>query len=326
MGDPGLGGGTGAAGTSAGFGGNSGSATGGETNSGGNDPAEECEQPNGCVPGVPPGWLGPVAFWEGSSAQPLPACPAGYGAPQDAQGKLTAPDAECVCSCATQDQDCTGAVQVTLYADLSCQTPCINAQPEACSAVAGCNGNQGSLRAQLGAPQGGSCAATVQKTTEPPTWERHARLCQLSGEPSSGCLSDEQSCVPTPGLPFASQTCVYRLVLDGQPIPQCPASYSTGPSVLYNAFSDDRSCGACSCSGPAGGKCSGKILVSNQEDCSEAFEYDVGTGCQQFSLDARPTHASGSYDLSPGTCSVAGAPVAMGGVLPTGDALVVCCP
>ena len=147
----------------------------------------------------------------------------------------------------------------------------------------------------------------------------------MSDEPS-GCLEGDQTCIPTPTPPFASQACVYRLVLDGQPIPDCPTTYPTGPLALYSAFNDDRGCGACSCGGPTGGTCGGKILVSDQQDCSDAFEYDVGTGCEQFSVDTRPTHTSGDYHLSPGTCSVAKAPAATGGVTPAGDALVVCCP
>jgi hypothetical protein len=118
---------------------------------------------------------------------------------------------------------------------------------------------------------------------------------------------------------------VYRVVLEGEPIPTCPTSFAR-PEVLYSELADQRACGPCNCSGPTGGRCEGKVTISDGEDCSSGFEYDIGTGCQAFSLDEGPDFAIVSSELSPGSCAVAAQPTPSGAVTPTGSATVVCCP
>lgn len=181
------------------------------------------------------------------------------------------------------------------------------------------------MRAAVAAPVEGSCAPKVEREVTPAAWQRDARLCELSSTERGACTEDGQQCVPTPTKPFSSQVCVYRVVLEGEQIPSCPASYPRA-DVLYSTFTDQRGCGPCSCAGPTGGRCEGTVTISSAEDCAHGFEYGIGTGCQLFSLPGGSAHASVSPELTQGTCKATALPEPTGAVKPSGNATVVCCP
>jgi hypothetical protein len=292
---------------------------------GGSPAAELCERPDSCVPAAPAGWRGPAAFWhDASNGEAPPECPEGYESPTDAHDRPSGDDADCSCRCEAGEQTCDEPPQVTLFQDLACETVCEVAAPEACMEVSGCNGSLGTIRAAPAQPTGG-CTATVEKTTTAPSWQRDARLCELSRPTRGSCATDEQACVPTPEAPFSSQLCVYRVVLEGEAIPACPASHARPAATLYTSFSDDRDCAECTCTGLTGGSCEGTVRLSSGDDCSESVEYTLGSGCQSFSLPRSPTRIAGDYTLTPGSCAVESEPMPTGAVTPAGNALVVCC-
>lgn len=300
-----------------------GAATGGDV-SGGGGAASECEQPDACV-AVPAGWLGPIAFWDSKSSGQQPPCPEGYESPRDLHAEPSTDDATCSCTCDALGESCAGVTEVALYYDLTCQTLCAHATPNECNSIAGCTGNKGSMRALVAAPANGSCTANVTKGGPQAVWQRDARFCELSRTERGSCASAGQQCVPTPDMPFASQVCVYRVVLEGDPLPTCPAGYER-PDVLYSELTDQRGCGPCECAGPSGGRCEGKVIISDGEECSSGFEYEIGSGCQPYSLGESASLALVAPVLSPGSCTVAAEPVPSGTVTPTGNATIVCCP
>ena len=306
-----------------------GSSVGAAGSAGSANPDPSCEAGQLCATTVPEGWVGPVAFWQAKAGQQsaLPDCPDGYGDPIDLHRELAAPAPACTCACAAEGQQCDKTAAVSLYLDLNCQTECAKPTALGCSTVSGCNGNQGTLRAEKPTPSGGTCKASLTSEIDAPTWQYDARLCQLNSAdpPAAACSDASGQCVPTPGLPYASQLCVVRVVPEGQALPACPAEYPNGGDALYATFSDERGCSACTCAGPSGGTCSGTLTLSDGHDCNSTFEYVLGSGCKSFAFAAQPTHLGAKYALEPGTCGVAIDPQPVGEAAPSGSATVVCC-
>lgn len=310
------------------LGGAGGSAAGSAGTGGGGSTADSCQPGQACFSLVPEGWLGPVALWQAATAsvEDIPDCPEGYDTPSDVHAGLRAPDASCDCTCSSTVQQCQGPLDVFIHNDLGCQNRCATPAADSCASFTTCSSAATSILA-LSKPPAGSCIAQVDKTTVAPEWRVTARLCELASAGNGACESNDEACVPLPAAPFSSQVCVYRVVLEGEPIPTCPAAYPRGPQALYSSFSDDRECGACTCEGPTGGSCGGKIFISDADDCSDSVEYTIGSGCQQFMLDSPPESVEAELVLTAtGTCSVAARPQPIGQARPSGSALVVCCP
>jgi len=327
---------TSVAGASAGTGGMSG-ASGGAPNDGGDGgseagsggadvPPPPCSET--CVPSPPSGWSGPIAFWEGQSGNPdaQPVCPLGAAQPALLHRELQIPGGGCECKCAAQDQVCDENTSLHIFVDMSCATECTTASAHACDAVSGCTGSQGSVRAEIPAPSGGSCQATVGAPSEP-TWAYDARLCQM--KVPGVCDQPNTVCTSTPPLAFTSELCIAKVLKAGSKVPDCPAEYPSPNEPLYESFFTDRECTACGCSGIAGGSCSGTLLMSGGGNCtSGGFSYTLGSGCKQFDLgsgNVRPSRVGGKYTVVPGACSVASAPQTMGNAVPDGQVTVVCC-
>lgn len=292
------------------------------------EPGPPCGIGKACTAALPAGWLGPVAYWQakvGEQDEP-PDCPDGYVDPSDWHSGLLAPDAECSCSCTASGQVCNKGASVSVFVDLGCKTECLKASPLTCAAVSGCNGNQGSVLADPPAPSGGKCEAKVtSQPLEPATWEYEARLCSLETAEMGSCTGTGELCVPTPLPPFASQLCVFRVVPEGQELPECPAAYPNARDALHSTFDDDRACSTCSCSGPTGGSCPGTLMLSSGQNCSSGFEYTLGSGCQQFGLGTQPAQLGAHYTLEPGGCGIARDTEPTGSATPSGSATVVCC-
>lgn len=300
----------------------------GAAGSGGStDPAPPCGIAKACAAALPAGWLGPVAYWQakaGELSEP-PECPEGYVEPSDLHTGLDAPDGDCSCSCTSTDQVCDKGASVSVFLDLDCQTECAQASPLACTAISGCNGSQGTIQAAAPKPSGTCEAKVTPGALEPVSWQYDARLCSLETAEMGSCNGEGELCTPTPRPPFASQPCVFRVVSEGQDLPECPASYPNARDPLYASFTDERACSTCSCRAPTGGSCSGKLTLSAGQSCSNAFEYTLGSGCKQFGLATPPTQLNAQYTLVPGSCGIASDTEPTGSAIPSGSATVVCC-
>ena len=279
-----------------------------------------------CVPRAPSGgWLGPIAFWEGTAGEVPPDCPVSDDVPVDLHRGLIAPAGTCECTCTAHDQVCDANTMLHIYTDMGCATECAAASPGACDPVSGCSGSQGSMRADAPLPSGGSCKATVSPPSAA-TWQYDARLCQAT-VPGT-CDGQNQVCAPTPPPRFASQLCVMSVILEGQALPDCPAEYPHPYAPLYETFTDERGCSQCGCGSVTGGTCSGTLLMSSGGDCSSGFEYKLGSGCKQFNLgpgQVMPSHVGGNYTVAPGACSVASTAHPTGSAAPSGRVTLLCC-
>jgi hypothetical protein len=290
-------------------------------------PPRPCGIGKACASELPAGWLGPVAYWQakvGELAEP-PDCPDGYVDPSDLHTGLDAPDGDCSCSCTSTDQVCDKGANVSVFVDLGCQTECSQAAPLACTAISGCNGSQGSVLADPRTPSGSCEPKVTSHALEPVSWQYDARLCSLETAEMGTCTGTGELCAPTPRPPFASQLCVFRVVPEGQDLPECPAAYPNARDPLFGSFTDERACSTCSCSAPKGGRCSGKLTLSTGQSCGNTFEYTLGSGCKPFGLSTPPTQLGAEYTLVPGTCGIADDTEPTGGAIPSGSATVVCC-
>jgi len=291
-------------------------------------PPVSCEEP--CVPHAPSGWQGPMALWEGqaSGTNMPPSCPAGYAEPVDLHRELIAPPGPCTCSCSAQGQVCEATLRI--YEDMACSTnnvcATVSTSTGSCTGVSGCTGSQGSARLDAPTISGGTCSWKVAQTP-PPSWKFNDRLCKPTSVGS--CDDDRDVCAPSPPIPYASQLCVVKAVLEGQPIPQCPSAYPSFYQTLHEAYTDARGCSDCTCGNVSGGSCTGTALISSGIDCSAGPEFAPSTVCKVFDLGSgggvHPTHVGGKYVATAGTCNVAVPSTPFGMAVPSGYAHVVCC-
>jgi hypothetical protein len=294
---------------------------GGEGGNGGNVSPPLCGEEESCQPETPNGWLGPVAFYIDDSDKEVPDCPEGYGDPIDLHADPVGEPLTCECACTPIEQKCETPGRVRIYGNLNCGDPCADAGATECTNVTGCSGNDLSIGAPV-MPPIGKCRADVTSTYGERGWARSARLCEADGG-SEECGA-AQSCFPTPPDPFASQLCVYRVVLEGQAAPTCPEAYPSGPHLLYSTFEDERKCGPCTCQGLTGGKCEGQVTI-NAAECGQATSlatYKIGDACLKIQ-DVKTVVTR--YMMTPGTCGVAEEPVTVGEIVPTGRFHAVCC-
>jgi len=312
------GGGAGGNAGSAGNGGSSGSSV-VEPGGAGGAPSDLCPA-QACEAALPTDWLGPVALWEGQPGETPPDCPQGYASPIDLHRGLDAPGSNCKCTCAADSQVCQSDVEI--YGDQSCGSSCFTPASQQCTAVTSCHGSQGTIQADLPIPSGGSCKPTVVQPVRA-AWLNDIRICQADSLPP--CEDPSQLCVKTPSPPYTSQTCVMRVALSAQALPECPVDYPNR-NELYEKLTDDRACSACTCSPLNGGTCAGKVHLTSTNDCSAAgSDYTMGDGCKGFSLPDYLAHVLVSYTLTPGTCSVATASKPSGKAEASGRPTLVCC-
>jgi hypothetical protein len=121
--------------------------------------------------------------------------------------------------------------------------------------------------------------------------------------------------MPQPGAPY--DVCVYRA---GNVA--CPAGYGK-KSLVYENFTDTRSCTACSC-GSATSACGGSAqFASGCTGFPLLYTTVVGCGIPAGGIDIT-TSMFGSYNPSPsGTCKES-TPTLTGTVTPSGEATVCC--
>lgn len=230
-----------------------------------------------CAPGVPPGFTGPVAYWEGPTGSE-PAC----AAPFDVElatlfADLDCPDAECPCDCGNAaNQTCTNGMSmwwsksgcpinnVSDNLSSSCDVPSVSSPDHV--VVLGLGGSK---------TQGGNCTATggpPQKTT---TWNTTGRICGASLL-EGGCAGGTE-CVPDPGALLGP--CIFRT---GDVA--CPLSGYSDKHVVYETTTDTRSCSSCTCGGASGGSCSQNVITYSDTGCSQqSGSFNTSANCATVS-------------------------------------------
>lgn len=207
------------------------------------DPA--CSVDYECVPIPPAGWDG-VGYLSGLTAADCPAA-MDIGLDLHEQSELSAPPASCSCTCSG-----AGSVQCTVQLTCWDSQGCIgNAQPmEAAATCMPYPFFGGNFSCSAGPPivQPGTCTVgDIDVNVPPVSWPSTKSLCLAE---QGGFCDAANVCVPRKPA-NASGPCIARA---GQHA--CPAGYAQ-KSVYYDGtFSDNRGCGACSCSStPTGAAC-----------------------------------------------------------------------
>jgi hypothetical protein len=322
-------GGTGAGGTGGGPGGSggTGSGTGNENCTNGqdddNDSQIDCADSDclplyACVPPVPAGWQGPVAFYEGTDAAPL--CNASGGFPtqkQSAHSGIVPGTATCpTCACNfTGTPECKANLVFGSTAD--CQGgSCWGSQTGVCngSPITATNGIcQGIGLCQNGATKPTSLEITSASVTgtctvnstgsadiPAPGWTNEVRACGDAPATGKGCGTDG-ACMPVPTTPFSNSACIYKT---GDT--SCPSPFSNKHVVHQNA-QDTRSCTPCGCGALAGGNCTGgTVNVYPAAGCGSGAQAATIGACNDIGVDPSPNPAvTGQCESPPGTPNAA---------------------
>jgi hypothetical protein len=322
VGNGGTGGGGGTTGGSGGGPGGSGGGTGDENCVNGMDDDSDgqidcadsdCQPLYACVPAVPAGWTGPVAFYEGTNAAPL--CNASGGFPtqkQSAHSGIVPGDATCpTCECNfTGTPVCKANLVFGSTAD--CQSGCcwgsapgictgspLTATNGTCLGVGLCqNGTIKPTAIEItSASVSGTCTSAANGTADipTPTWTNEVRACGDAVATGKGCGTDG-ACMPVPAAPFGSSACIYKT---GDT--SCPSPFSTKHLVHQNT-QDTRSCTPCSCGALTGGDCTGgTVSVFPAAGCGSGAQTATIGACNDIGIDPSPTPAQpGQCEATPG--------------------------
>lgn len=199
-----------------------------------------------CVSAPPQGWSGPAALRLDPVSSGRMPCEGDYD--EDATSafhELSGDPANCTCMCGeATDLSCEGWT-VEFDDALGCMSPnesfdflgiCLNAPSTA----------QGYWSAEPSASSGGSCEPNGTMDVPPAAFGGRTTVCAYAG-PQDGC-GPGQRCVPIPTSPFEPAICVWQAgELD------CPVELGfVDRRVVYDEFTDDRACGACTCGDPVG--------------------------------------------------------------------------
>ena len=298
-GDPGAGGSS-----SSGNGGDSsgsGNATSssGEGASTGAGAAPGCPSTHTCAEPPPPNWTGPVALSLGDSQ---PACVGSY--PNDAGAYFTDLDpgaAACQCECnpATGIQ-CDGGASLCYSSGIKACTAafCAIAGPSATLPSNACTSipvpaDPDKVSVSAAAPTNpGSCTPSEAHDIPAPTWGTQAKACGGAEVVPDAC--GEGLCMPAAVAPF-DKLCIART---GEVA--CPSAFYSEQHVVYESFTDTRSCSACSC-GSASSSCGGSVTFTYSfgSPCNVAINDVPVGGCG----DLDPQTQQGSYYPQPtGSC------------------------
>lgn len=296
---------------------------------GASEAAGACTAPGAvCTSIVPPGWIGPLAVYAGSSAG-APACPTSMTQVLDMHEQMDGPQpASCSCSCGAPSGATCGAVDYYGYGAPGCGT-CVTSDivltPGLCSWIAEtCDAEPYTYSsfASERAASGGQCAVIQAPPNVPPvTWETEVRACQPTGVlTTAGCGAGEV-CSPAGSAPFGAAMCIAQA---GDVA--CPAGPYSVKQVAYGGASDTRSCTACSCGPVEGAACSATLQFSNQPDCSQPFAVSgLPLSCGAITVGGfyGLVTTSGPYG---GACAVAGGGVPVGTAVPDQPTTLCCAP
>jgi hypothetical protein len=201
---------------------------------------------------------------------------------------------------------CSPHVSATFYKDSACSMPCgsaaVNLPSYKCTDVTGallsCSiSTLGNFVSITGASVvTGSCAPSPETPTLPAvSWGESGRACAPASPPApSGCSSGDL-CVPERDPGFAAY-CVRR---SGDH--DCPKSGYTVKHVLYDGFTDTRSCTDCTCGSVSDDAC----------DMSSVGAY--GGACSIFSTSDYTPLPTACASVGLGVMRMSYAPVASGG-------------
>ena len=269
----------------------------------------DCEAP------PPPGWAGPVAFYEGAPGT-VPACPAEYpSVAATGTSGVSAPPATCgACTCGAPAVTCSAA-PLDLYASSSCPSPAAQTLMlvgGACTPVPGMDTHfvQEAPAAAVGAcaPAGGTPDAG------PLAWTTEGAACGPPAAPVS--CADGTLCAPAPAAPFAPRWCVWAAGAQA-----CPPAFPEG--YVWETGDDQRGCTPCVCgaSGPA--TCTVTTALYNDGACNDPIG-SIGTvGQCVYKQGVHSALATTSPSGSPGCPAGGGSPT---GAVVTTPAVTICCP
>jgi hypothetical protein len=259
--DGGSGGGSGSSSSSS-----SGSGSGSSSGSG-SDGGDASAQDASCAPAgytcgapPPPGWMGPIAVYEGTPGM-APLCPTDYPTQAlDGGTGLNADPATCsACTCSTPAVTC-GPVQLAAYTQSSCMgtaTQTVMLAAGACTNVSGFNFAETAPQASVGAcqPSGGIPSLL------PPMWASEGIACASSGQGTT--CADGSLCVPAPPAPFEARWCVWRSGSQS-----CPPGFPQ--SHVWETAVDTRGCTPCACGSPTSATCSAKTTLYSDVSCQKS--------------------------------------------------------
>lgn len=320
-----TGGASGAGGAATGGSAGAGGATGGAGGAtGGTGGGSTCESANNtCAPDAPAGWTGPVAFRHGQGAPP--ACPGAYPTKvADGHAGLDpgTPSCNCTCDPATGIQGCNGAASIYDVPNTAVGCTVI---PTGYTKVWGADAGQcvkptanatGNVALVPPTPSNqGTCAPKPNHTIPTPTWAQDTRICS-GATPAAGSCGAGATCMPKTFAPY--ETCVYS---PGDVA--CPTAGYTKKLLVYEGFTDGRSCSACTC-GAASSSCKGQVTFTSA--CSGTpVLYSTISGCGAPLVDVSTTQ-NGTYTPAPsGTCPPSTS-TPSGTVATTGESTVCCLP
>ncbi len=241
------------------------------------DAAPACpETTHFCAAPVPADWTGPVAGTQADRGETLAACSGAYSTEVSVVGEGAISEGDCGCSCSgsATGVDCSGAV----LAERDNATCALSCGPfETCDSQtflesAGCTAINANLRQQPNlrnfygrVTNAGSCALPVVSNTLQAAFASRERYC--SAEPLTASCEGDALCLPKVEEADYGPMCIYR---SGDQV--CPAQYPE-KEVRYDAVSDDRSCTACSCDGPAiDSICGGTVSYGVDVGCSSSLQ------------------------------------------------------
>lgn len=289
-------------------------------------PPIACAGGGSCVPPAPGGWTGPVVVAEASGA--APACPTAM--PQKAfehHKNIVAQAAPCTCSCDLKGEKCVGNASFSSYGSVDCSVnSCGGSEPITvgeCSPFITVNCGAGpdktvGWKTSTNLTAQGRCDAALDPTPPPAaTWEKTVVGCG-SLSLSQGTCAAGNVCAPGGDAPFGTRHCIFATGDQA-----CPAGPYTTKSLVYDAFDDTRSCGACSCTGPTGLSCASSIAFYSGAGCTSLKGSSTLPGCV-----AKPI-TSGYFRVSAnavgGTCTPS-APAPTGAATPKSPTTVCCIP
>lgn len=266
---------------------------------------------------TPPGWIGPVAVWDGPGAPPT--CGVDYPTTRlDAFADPTAPSATCGCTCgpATASGVCPTSFSVKIFSTNDCSGAACDTVTVggACASVqANCNFAK-SMLAQPPAPAA-SCVPQPTKTVLPVAWARSGRACEVAVPPTRGACGEGEACVPLPRAPMEPRPCV---ISPGDVA--CPVGGYAVRRVYYGAATDARDCTACTC-GASPTACVGTITTQ----CNgPPGGIPIPTACARLN-DPPSIQLTGALSFDAGACPPTSS-TPTGAVTPTQPTTICCAP
>lgn len=204
------------------------------------DAAAVCGGENQCV-SIPQGWTGPVTY--AAQAGEPPACAAGYPTQELAAHQGLNPGTPtCGCTCGAINLTC-GTVQGIAYKSTSCADPqgSIAMGINTCR-LASTYTTASSFNFDLSKATGSCGAPTVTKTIPTPTWATKVRVCGGAQDAVPGACGQDAICAPPAASPYGN-VCIYQ-----KGDHACPAEFSAERELVFDDFSDTRTCSTCTCS------------------------------------------------------------------------------